>query len=78
MERLDEQPEYGWRVSSLNRRSEGVRGVRVGNNGVGRRPVRPGGRFGSRELQLRGYRELRLRAAVRVMHQLMRGVSLTT
>lgn len=50
--------------------------MRVVDDGVGRRPVRPGDGLERRELPLRGDRELRLRATVRVMHQLVRSIGL--
>lgn len=52
--------------------------MRVVDDGVGGRPVHACDGFKSRELQQRGCWKLRLRAAVRVMHQLVRGASLAT
>ena len=52
--------------------------MRVVGDGVGRRPVRLSDGLERRQLPLRGDRELGLRATVRVMHQLVRGVGLVT
>lgn len=52
--------------------------MRVVDDGVGGRPVRSGGGGERRQPQLRRCRKLRLRTAVRVMHQLVQNTSLAT
>lgn len=52
--------------------------MRVVDDGAGGRPVHSGDRVERRELQMRGDRKLRLRAAMRVMHQLVKRAGLST
>ncbi len=52
--------------------------MRVVDENAGERPVRSGDRVEGRELQTRGDRKLRLRATMRVMHQLVRRTGLPT